>query len=374
METSTRNYDVAVAGVGTVEVTVSERGEGSPFLLLHGGGGPLTVSAFADLVAAEPAHVITPTHPGFAGTPRPDALSSVRGLAQLYVALLETLQLKDVTVVGNSIGGWIAAEMALLESKRASRFILVDAVGIEVPGNPVVDFFSLTPRQVAEHSYHDPDRFGIDPTTLPPEALQAMAGNRATLTVYAGTSMNDPGLAGRLRAARLPQLFQAPGSSCSRKPGIFHRSRRLGSCSKRSGSLCMMERVPDRPESIPDSHADLLQSRVAIMATVGPDGRPQVSALWFLAQDGTVRISLNTSRQKTKNLKRNPKVSVILLDHANPHRYVELRGDAEIEPDNDYKFADLVGGKYGVDLRSRDRAGESRVIVTIHPLRVRTWG
>jgi len=200
MERSTRNDDVPVAGVGTVEVTVSERGEGSPFLLLHGGGGPLTVSAFADLVAAEPAHVITPTHPGFAGTPRPDALSSVRGLAQLYVALLETLQLKDVTVVGNSIGGWIAAEMALLESKRASRFILVDAVGIEVPGNPVVDFFSLTPRQVAEHSYHDPDRFGIDPTTLPPEALQAMAGKRATLTVYAGTSMNDPGLAGRLRA------------------------------------------------------------------------------------------------------------------------------------------------------------------------------
>ncbi len=135
-----------------------------------------------------------------------------------------------------------------------------------------------------------------------------------------------------------------------------------------------MERVPDRPDSIPESHRDLLQSRVAIMATVGPDGRPQVSALWFLAQDGEVKISLNTGRQKTKNLKRNPKVSVLLLDHANPHRYVELRGDVEIEPDPDYKFADLVGAKYGVDLRSRDRPGEGRVIVTIHPLRVRPWG
>jgi len=135
-----------------------------------------------------------------------------------------------------------------------------------------------------------------------------------------------------------------------------------------------MERVPDRPDSIPESHRDLLQSSVAIMATVGPDGRPQVSALWFLAQDGEVKISLNTGRQKTKNLKRNPKVSVLLLDHANPHRYVELRGDVEIEPDPDYKFADLVGAKYGVDLRSRDRPGEGRVIVTIHPLRVRPWG
>ena len=110
------------------------------------------------------------------------------------------------------------------------------------------------------------------------------------------------------------------------------------------------------------------------MATIGPDGRPQVSALWFLAEDGTVKISLNTSRQKTKNLKRNPKVSVVLIDHAKPHRYVELRGDAEIEPDPDYKFADLVGAKYGTDLRSRDRPGEGRVIVTIRPTRVRPWG
>jgi len=136
----------------------------------------------------------------------------------------------------------------------------------------------------------------------------------------------------------------------------------------------MMERVPDRPEPIPESHRDLLESRVAVMATVGPDGRPQVSALWFLAQDGTVKISLNTSRQKAKNLQRNPKVSVVLLDLANPRRYVELRGDAEIQPDDDYAFADLVGAKYGVDLRSRDRPGEGRLIVTIHPVRTRTWG
>ena len=206
METSTRNYDVLVAGPGTVEVTVSERGEGSPFLLLHGGGGPLTMSGFAGLLAAQPARVITPTHPGFAGTPRPDSLNSIRGLAELYVALLDLLDLKQVTVVGNSIGGWIAAEMALLNSTRTGGFILVDAVGIEVLGNPVVDFFSLTPRQVAEHSYHDPDKFGIDPTRLPPEALQAMAGNRATLTVYAGASMNDPSLSGRLQGVTKPTL------------------------------------------------------------------------------------------------------------------------------------------------------------------------
>src|SRR6266699_4189937 len=93
-------HRIAVAGYGTVELSVTERGEGHPLLLLHGGGGPLTVAGFADLLAAErPARVITPTHPGFAGTPRPDSLTSVRGLAAVYAALLAELGIEGVTVV-----------------------------------------------------------------------------------------------------------------------------------------------------------------------------------------------------------------------------------------------------------------------------------
>jgi pimeloyl-ACP methyl ester carboxylesterase len=203
----TNTYRVPVAGYSTVEVSVTERGEGHPFLLLHGGGGPLTVNGFADLLAAQrPARVITPTHPGFGGTPRPDWLATVPGLAALYIALLAELGLRDVTVIGNSIGGWIAAEMALLDTSRISGFVLVDAVAIAVPGHPIADFFSLTPRQVAELSYHDPDRFGIDPSKLAPEALKVMAGNRATLAVYGGTSMNDAGLAQRLAGITTPTL------------------------------------------------------------------------------------------------------------------------------------------------------------------------
>jgi pimeloyl-ACP methyl ester carboxylesterase len=203
----TDTYRIPVADNGTIEVTVAENGEGHPVLLLHGGGGPLTVQGFADLLAAQrPARVFTPTHPGFGGTPRPDALASVPGLAALYVALLTELDVRDVTVIGNSIGGWIAAEMALLDTSRVSSFVLVDAVGIEVPGHPIADFFSLTPRQLAEHSYHDPDRFGIDPSKLSPEALAVMAGNRATIAVYAGTAMTGAGLAGRLAAVTTPTL------------------------------------------------------------------------------------------------------------------------------------------------------------------------
>ncbi len=71
---------------------------------------------------------------------------------------------------------------------------------------PLGDFYSLTPRQVAEHSYHDPDRFGIDPSKLSPEALKMMAGNRAALAVYSGTSMKDAGLNQRLAGVSKPTL------------------------------------------------------------------------------------------------------------------------------------------------------------------------
>ena len=203
----TSTLRVPLPGHAAVEVSLTEKGEGHPFLLLHGGGGPLTVAGFADMLAGQrPARVITPTHPGFGGTPRPDSLAGVHDLAAVYIALLAELGLRDVTVIGNSIGGWIAAEMALLETNRISSFVLVDGVGIEVPGHPIADFFSLTPRQLAELSYHDPDRFGIDPSKLSPEALQVMAGNRATIAVYAGTSMHDAGLAERLAGVTTPTL------------------------------------------------------------------------------------------------------------------------------------------------------------------------
>ena len=122
---------------------------------------------------------------------------------------------------------------------------------------------------------------------------------------------------------------------------------------------------------IPASHRYLLDGQFATLATIGPDGRPQASEVWFLAEDdGTVVISLNEARQKTRNLHANPGVSVVLLDLAVPYRYLELRGDAEITPDPDYAFADRVGAKYGSDLRAHDQPGQTRVKVTIRPVRV----
>jgi pimeloyl-ACP methyl ester carboxylesterase len=202
------SYTVNVGHIGPVSITLTERGAGHPFLLLHGGGGPQTVSAFADLLAqTRLARVFTPSHPGFAATPRPEPLTTIRSLAALYIALLDEIDLMDVTVVGNSIGGWIAAEIGLLGSPRISSLVLVDAVGIDVPNHPVADFFALTMPEVARLSYHDPDKFGIDPSKMPPAQQAVMAGNRAALALYAGKpSMVDPTLRGRLNAMTLPTL------------------------------------------------------------------------------------------------------------------------------------------------------------------------
>ncbi|HEX2052456.1 MAG TPA: PPOX class F420-dependent oxidoreductase [Actinomycetota bacterium] len=122
---------------------------------------------------------------------------------------------------------------------------------------------------------------------------------------------------------------------------------------------------------VPESHKDLKNAQFASLATIGPDGRPQVSEVWFLCEGDDFMVSLNRARQKTKNLIINPAVCLFILDLANPMRYLEIRGDAAVEPDDDYAFADRVGRKYGgLDLRQLDGPGERRVKVTIHPSRI----
>lgn len=123
--------------------------------------------------------------------------------------------------------------------------------------------------------------------------------------------------------------------------------------------------------TIPETHRDLLQTNVAILATIGRDGYPQVTAIWFLQDEyGLLKLSLNTSRQKVKNLQAHPECTLFILDCANPLRTLEIRARAELTPDQNYAFADKVGRKYGADLRRMDRPGESRVVVTLHPVKV----
>jgi len=128
--------------------------------------------------------------------------------------------------------------------------------------------------------------------------------------------------------------------------------------------------------TVPASHQDLLAANVAILTTIGKDGYPQVTALWFLAdEDGLVKLSLNTARQKTKNLLANPQCTFFVIDQVNLFHTLEIRARAEITPDPDYVFADKLGAKYGgANLRTMDRPGESRVVVTLQPVKINTNG
>ena len=208
MTTVTRTVTVATDPFDLVDVRLSDRGSGRAVLLLHGGAGTASVAGYADrLAAGHGVRALVPTHPGFDGTARPPQLTTVGGLAELYVALLDELGLDGVTVVGNSVGGWIAAEMGLLGSRRIERLVLVDAVGIEAPGFRIADVFSLTPAELADLSYHDPAGHVLDTATMTPADRAALAANRGALALYAGQpAMTDPGL--RRRLARVPYPTQ----------------------------------------------------------------------------------------------------------------------------------------------------------------------
>jgi len=122
--------------------------------------------------------------------------------------------------------------------------------------------------------------------------------------------------------------------------------------------------------TFPQSHSDLLDAQVASLATIGGDGFPQMTELWFLHDDGELKLSLNTSRLKTRNLMKRPQCSLMLLDLENPYRYLVVRGNARIEPDDDYAFASKLGAKYSADVKEHDRPEDKRVVVTIEPTNV----
>jgi pimeloyl-ACP methyl ester carboxylesterase len=160
--TTPRTETVEIDGT-RVEFILIDQGTGRTFLLLHGGGGAQSVAGFADLLASEhPARVLTPIHPGFNATTQPSQLNSARSLARVYAATLDQLDLTDVTVVGNSFGGWVAAELALLANRRISGVVLVNAVGLHLADHPIADLFALTMDEVADVAYYEPKKFRID--------------------------------------------------------------------------------------------------------------------------------------------------------------------------------------------------------------------
>lgn len=191
-------------------LTFTESGSGRIVLLLHGGGGPFTVQSIATHLS-QTMHVILPTHPGWNGTERPAWLATIPDLARVYVQMLKSQGYQDVLVIGSSVGGWVACEMALHTARHDGAHLLtglaiIDSTGVEIPGHPIRDFYALDARGIAEFSYHDPARFFVDPATIPPEQAARQRANMATMRVFAGEKMFDPSLLTRLGQIQIPTL------------------------------------------------------------------------------------------------------------------------------------------------------------------------
>lgn len=174
------------------------------FLLLHGGGGPLSIARFAERLSAT-APVLTPIHPGFVGGPDPVDIRTPADLAAYHLLALDRADVHDVVVVGFSLGGWVAAEMALSGSPRLRGLVIVNGLGVVVPEHPVANVGAMSPAELAAASYHDPGRFAVDPSTLTDAQRAARATNMGAVLRY-GADMVGPRLRERLAELTLPTL------------------------------------------------------------------------------------------------------------------------------------------------------------------------
>ncbi len=196
--------------VADVELELFHKGSGCPLLILHGGGGLDYRSEYLDLLAAH-FEVFAPSHPGFGHSPLPDRFQSVDDLAYLYLDLLEACDLKDAVMVGFSLGGWIAAELAVRCAHRLSKLVLVGAVGIKVSDREtrdIPDIFATAPDDVARLVFHDPARAAVDFGALTDEELTIIARNRESLALYTWEPyMHNPGLRYQLHRIHIPTLL-----------------------------------------------------------------------------------------------------------------------------------------------------------------------
>src|SRR4029079_8876873 len=125
--------------------------------------------------------VIVPEHPGFGASDTPDWLHTISDLANVYLDVLDQRDLTGVDLVGFSLGGWIAAELAVRNTRRLNSLTLVGATGIHVPGVPQVDTFLVTDEQLIRSLFHDQKRAdGVLAEMRRPELEDVVLKNRTT--------------------------------------------------------------------------------------------------------------------------------------------------------------------------------------------------
>jgi len=193
-----------------VDIELFDGGSGQSLLFLHSAQGFRPDHAYVGQLAAQ-RRLIAPSHPGFGRSSLPDWIDSVDDIAYLYLELLDRLNVRRIDIVGCSIGGWIAAEIATKAPERVNKLVLVGPVGVKV-GPPdkldVPDIFVMDPDQALRLTYHDPARFAPAPAKMSDEELAIMVRNRESLALLVWEPyMHNPKLKHRLHRVTAPCLF-----------------------------------------------------------------------------------------------------------------------------------------------------------------------
>jgi pimeloyl-ACP methyl ester carboxylesterase len=201
--------------LGDVELELHEAGAGSALLFLHSGGGFSPDDAFVG-VLAEHHRVIAPSHPGFGYSSLPDWIDSIDDIAHIYLELMDQLDLRRVTLVGASIGGWITAEMATKSPERFDKVALIGPVGVKTGGPKqldIPDIFAHSTEALDRMRFHDPVKAKIDLTKLSEEQMRIIARNNETLALLVWEPyMHNPKLKHRLHRLTMPVLFMRGAS------------------------------------------------------------------------------------------------------------------------------------------------------------------
>jgi pimeloyl-ACP methyl ester carboxylesterase len=198
---------IAIAGA---ELELFETGEGPPLLFLHNAGGFVPEHPYVRLLSTQH-RLIAPSHPGFGKSSLPDWIDAVDDIAYIYLELMDRLELAQVDVIGCSIGGWIAAELATKSPERIRRLVLVGAEGVKV-GPPdrldIPDIFAVPQSEMDRLMYHDPERMRTDASKLTDEQLAIRVRNRETTALLVWEPyMHNPKLRHRLHRVTAPTLF-----------------------------------------------------------------------------------------------------------------------------------------------------------------------
>ena len=198
---------IAIAGV---ELELFEAGNGPPILFLHGAQGFAPEHPYVIPLSARH-RLIAPSHPGFGNSSLPEWIDAVDDIAYIHLELLERLGVDQLDVIGCSIGGWVAAELATKVPRAVRRLVLVGPVGVKtgpVDRLDIPDIFALPQSTLEKLLFHDPERMRMDPARLTDEQLAIAVRNRETLALLAWEPyMHNPKLPHRLHRVTSPTLF-----------------------------------------------------------------------------------------------------------------------------------------------------------------------